>query len=87
MQQYLQLYTPEQATRHDVRPGLTGLSQVNGRNAMSWQEKFQYDVLYVKNVNFWQDLKIFFLTIKVVFLREGISDGKCATAEFFNGKN
>jgi sugar transferase EpsL len=71
--QYLELYTPEQARRHDVPPGITGWAQINGRNAISWEEKFAYDVWYVDNLSFILDLKIIGLTIKRVLIREGIS--------------
>ena len=70
--EYLPRYNEEQRHRHDVRPGLTGLAQVKGRNAISWEEKFQYDIEYVNNVSFLMDLKILFLTVKTVLVREGI---------------
>lgn len=85
--QYLPLYSPEQARRHEVRPGITGWAQINGRNAISWTKKFEYDVWYVDHCSFWLDLKIVFLTIKKVFIREGISQEGQATMEFFNGHN
>ena len=85
--QYLPLYSKEQARRHEVRPGITGWAQINGRNAISWTQKFEYDVWYVDNCSFLLDLRIFFLTIKKVFIREGISQEGQATMEFFNGKN
>lgn len=85
--QYLPLYSKEQARRHEVRPGITGWAQINGRNAISWTKKFEYDVWYVDHCSFWLDLKIVFLTIKKVFIREGISQEGQATMEFFNGKN
>lgn len=85
--QYLPLYSPEQARRHEVRPGITGWAQVHGRNAISWTKKFEYDVWYVDHCSFLLDLKIVFLTIKKVFIREGISQEGQATMEFFNGKN
>lgn len=84
---YLPLYNEEQKRRHDVRPGITGWAQVNGRNAISWTKKFEYDVFYVNNISFLLDIKIFFLTIKKVFVREGISQEGQATVERFNGKN
>lgn len=84
---YLPLYSPEQARRHEVRPGITGWAQINGRNAISWTKKFEYDVWYVDHCSFGLDLKIVFLTIKKVFIREGISQEGQATMEFFNGKN
>src|SRR5690554_3067625 len=83
--EYLPLYNEEQARRHEVRPGITGWAQVNGRNAISWQQKFEYDVWYVKNLSFFLDLKILFLTIKKVVLREGISQEGEATIEIFKG--
>lgn len=84
---YLPLYSIEQKRRHDVRPGITGWAQVNGRNAISWTKKFELDVYYVNNISFALDLKIFFLTIKKVFKREGISAEGQATTEAFNGSN
>ena len=84
--QYLPLYSKEQARRHDVRPGITGWAQVNGRNAISWTKKFELDVWYVDHCSFWLDVKIIFLTIKKVFVREGISQEGQATMEFFTGK-
>lgn len=85
--QYLPLYDREQARRHDVRPGITGWAQVNGRNAISWTKKFELDVWYVDHCSFLLDLKIIFLTIKKVFVREGISQEGQATMEFFTGNN
>ena len=85
--QYLPLYNKEQARRHDVRPGITGWAQVNGRNAISWTKKFELDVWYVDHCSFWLDVKIIFLTIKKVFVREGISQEGQATMEFFTGNN
>lgn len=85
--QYLSLYSKEQARRHEVRPGITGWAQVNGRNAISWTKKFELDVWYVDHCSFLLDLKIFFLTIKKVFIREGISQEGQATMEAFNGEN
>ena len=84
---YLPLYSPEQARRHEVRPGITGWAQIHGRNAISWTKKFEYDVWYVDHCSFLLDLKIVFLTIKKVFIREGISQEGQATMEFFNGHN
>lgn len=84
---YLSLYTSEQARRHDVRPGITGWAQVNGRNNISWTTKFEYDVWYVDHLSFRLDVKIFFLTIKKVFIREGVSKEGMATTESFNGTN
>src|SRR5690606_30434652 len=83
--QYLPLYNDHQKRRHEVRPGLTGLAQVNGRNAISWEEKFDLDVRYVDNVSFIEDWKIILLTIKKVFVREGINSETAATMEPFTG--
>ncbi|WP_439033493.1 sugar transferase [Bacillus paranthracis] len=83
--QYLPLYNEHQKRRHEVRPGLSGLAQVNGRNAISWEEKFNYDVEYVDNVSFTMDWKIILLTIKKVFIREGINSETAATMEPFKG--
>ncbi|PRT03979.1 sugar transferase [Bacillus wiedmannii] len=83
--QYLPLYNDHQKRRHEVRPGLSGLAQVNGRNAISWEEKFNYDVEYVDNVSFTTDWQIIFLTIKKVFIREGINSETAATMESFKG--
>ena len=85
--QYLPLYSAEQAHRHDVRPGITGWAQVNGRNAISWTKKFELDVWYVKHCTLLLDIKIILLTLKKVFVREGISSEGCATMEAFNGNN
>ena len=85
--QYLPLYSTEQARRHEVRPGITGWAQVNGRNAISWTKKFELDVWYVDHCSFLLDIKIVFLTIKKVFIREGISQEGQATMEYFNGNN
>ena len=84
---YLPLYSKEQMRRHDVRPGITGWAQVNGRNAITHTKKFEYDVWYVDNLSFLLDIKILFLTIKKVFVREGISGEGIATAETFDGTN
>ena len=85
---YLPLYSPEQARRHDVRPGVTGWAQVNGRNAISWEEKFKYDVWYVENQSFWLDMKIIWMTIKKVIAREGISaDGEATMPKFTGSKS
>ena len=83
--QYLPLYNEEQRHRHDVRPGLTGWAQVNGRNSITWEDKFRYDVWYVRNISFILDVKILFLTVKKVFCREGISAENSATMEDFQG--
>lgn len=85
--QYLPLYSTEQARRHNVRPGITGWAQVNGRNAISWDKKFKFDVWYVDNQSFFLDLKILFLTVKKVFVREGISADGHVTIEPFKGSN
>lgn len=84
---YLPLYNEQQKRRHEVRPGITGWAQVNGRNAISWQQKFEYDVWYVDHVSFWLDIKIIFLTIKKVLVREGISAEDSATMKPFTGNN
>ena len=84
---YLPLYTSEQARRHDVRPGITGWAQVNGRNAISWTQKFEYDVWYVENACLLLDIRILFMTIQKVFKREGISKEGQVTTEAFNGHN
>lgn len=83
--QYLPLYNEEQRHRHDVRPGLTGLAQINGRNAITWQKKFAYDVEYVRNVSFLLDIKILLGTVTAVLKRDGISSANEATTEFFKG--
>ena len=85
--QYLPLYNKEQARRHEVRPGITGGAQVNGRNAISWTKKFELDVWYVDHCSFILDLRIIVLTIKKVFVREGISSETSATMEYFTGNN
>ncbi|ADV44413.1 sugar transferase [Bacteroides helcogenes] len=85
--QYLPLYSKEQARRHEVRPGITGWAQVNGRNAISWAKKFELDVWYVDHCSFLLDLKIVLMTIKKVFVREGISSETSATMEAFTGNN
>ena len=85
--QYLPLYSKEQARRHEVRPGITGWAQVNGRNAISWTKKFELDVWYVDHCSFLLDLKIFLLTIKKVFVREGINSDTSVTIESFTGNN
>lgn len=80
---YLPLYSDEQFRRHEVRPGITGWAQINGRNNISWTKKFEYDVWYVDHVSFWLDLKILFLTVKKVFMGEGISkEGEATTVPF-----
>jgi len=85
--EYLPLYDAEQATRHDVRPGITGLAQVNGRNAISWAEKFKFDARYVRELSFALDVKIAILTVQKVLKRSGVSKEGMATTEKFNGRN
>jgi len=84
---YLDRYTPEQARRHEVKPGITGLAQINGRNALSWEERFKLDVWYVDRWSLWLDLKILWLTVWKVLQREGISQQGYATCEEFKGQN
>lgn len=86
LMEYLPLYSPEQYRRHEVRPGVTGWAQVNGRNALSWEEKFNLDVWYVDNRSLWLDLKILFLTIKKVVVRDGISAEGEVTMPKFTGR-
>ena len=85
--QYLPLYSKEQARRHEVRPGITGWAQCNGRNAISWNEKFQLDVWYVDHCTLWTDMKVVFTTIKKVLCRSDINSNTCATMEVYNGNN
>lgn len=85
LMQYLPLYNEFQNRRHEVKPGITGWAQVNGRNALTWPKKFELDVWYVENQSFWLDLKILFLTIYKVFKREGISAEGETTVEYFKG--
>lgn len=85
--QYLPLYNEEQRHRHDVRPGLTGLAQVNGRNLLSWQDKFKYDIEYVNNITMLGDIKIILKTVKNVLSHEGINAEGSSTVEYFNGNN
>ena len=87
LMEYLPLYSKEQARRHEVRPGVTGWAQINGRNAISWEEKFKLDVWYVDNQSFWLDVKILFLTVKKVFVRDGISAEGEATMSKFTGSS
>jgi len=83
--EYLKFYSPEQMRRHEVRPGISGWAQVNGRNAISWEEKFQYDIWYVDNQSFFLDLKIFLLTIYSVLNKKGINNSTTDTMPFFTG--
>lgn len=85
--QYLGLYNDEQIRRHEVLPGLTGWAQINGRNSITWSEKFKLDVWYVDNWSLWLDIKIFFLTFWKVLKREGINQSESVTMEYFNGGN
>tara|TARA_R110000851_G_scaffold215944_1_gene368811 strand:- start:9970 stop:10569 length:600 start_codon:yes stop_codon:yes gene_type:complete len=87
LMEYLPLYTPQQARRHEVRPGITGWAQVSGRNALSWEEKFELDVWYVDNQSLWLDIKILFKTVLQVLKRDGISHGEEATMPRFKGSN
>ena len=87
LMEYLPLYSPEQNRRHEVRPGVTGWAQVNGRNAISWEDKFKLDVWYVDNQSLWLDLKILFLTVKKVVVRDGISAEGEATMSKFTGSH
>ena len=85
--QYLGLYNDEQIRRHEVLPGLTGWAQINGRNSITWSEKFKLDVWYVDNWSLWLDIKIFFLTFWKVLKMEGINQSESVTMEYFNGRN
>ena len=85
--EYLTLYNKEQARRHEVAPGITGWAQVNGRNVISWTERFKMDVWYVDNISFWVDLKILFLTLKNVIVAKNINQKGEATVQFFKGNN
>lgn len=87
LMEYLPLYSPEQARRHDVMPGLTGWAQINGRNAITWEEKFKLDVWYVDHWSFWLDLKIIFLTAVKTLTRENISQAGHPTTEYFSGSS
>lgn len=87
LMEYVTLYSEEQKQRHEVKPGITGWAQVNGRNTISWKQKFEYDVWYVKNVSFGLDLKILLITLIKVFKAEGISGEGVATVEKFDGTN
>ncbi len=87
LMEYIPLYTPEQARRHEVRPGITGWAQVNGRNAISWEDKFRLDVWYVNNCSLWLDIKILGLTVKKVLARDGISaEGEVTMPRFTGSK-
>ncbi len=83
---YLPLYSPEQMRRHDVMPGLTGWAQVNGRNAIDWPSRFRMDVWYVDNWSFWLDIRIIFMTVSKVALREGVNQDGQSTVEYFKGE-
>lgn len=85
--QYLPLYSPEQARRHEVRPGISGWAQCHGRNAISWTEKFKLDVWYVDHCTLWTDIQVIFITIKNVLMRKDINSATAATMEAFNGHN
>ena len=85
--QYLPLYSKEQARRHEVRPGISGWAQCHGRNAISWTQKFEYDVWYVDHVSLWTDIKVIFITINNVLRRKDINSATAATMEAFNGNN
>lgn len=85
--QYLPLYSPEQARRHEVRPGISGWAQCHGRNAISWSEKFKLDVWYVDHCTLWTDIQVIFITIKNVLMRKDINSATSATMEVFNGNN
>lgn len=87
LEQYLSLYSKKHSRRHQVKPGITGWAQVNGRNAISWEQKFEYDVWYVDNISLWLDIKILFITIKRVILRDGINSANNITMEPFKGSN
>ncbi len=85
LMEYLPLYSKEQAKRHLVKPGITGWAQVNGRNAITWEKKFEYDIWYAEHISFWLDVKIFFMTIFKILKMEGIRSGSSATMEKFKG--
>jgi len=85
--QYLPLYSPEQARRHEVRPGISGWAQCHGRNAISWKEKFELDVWYVDHCTLWTDIRVIFITVKNVLMRKDINSATAATMEAFNGTN
>lgn len=88
LMEYMPLYSPEQGRRHEVRPGITGWAQINGRNALSWEDKFKLDVWYVDNYSFWLDVKILWLTVQKVLVRDGISAvGEATMPKFTGGKS
>jgi lipopolysaccharide/colanic/teichoic acid biosynthesis glycosyltransferase len=87
LSEYIPLYSPEQIRRHEVRPGITGWAQINGRNAIRWSEKFSYDVWYVDHISFWLDLKVLFITVVKVLKAEGISGEGVLTTKKFDGGN
>jgi len=87
LQEYLPLYSREQSRRHSIRPGITGWAQVNGRNTISWQQKFEYDVWYVDHISFVLDVKIVVMTIRKVFVREGINSKSGNSMDLFTGNN
>lgn len=87
LMEYLPLYSAEQAKRHNVRPGITGYAQINGRNAISWEKKFQLDVWYVEHQSFFLDMKILFETVKKVIIKEGINQSECISMPRFKGSN
>ncbi|HEY8400798.1 MAG TPA: sugar transferase [Cytophagaceae bacterium] len=87
LMEYLPLYTPEQFRRHEVLPGITGWAQVNGRNSISWEKKFELDLYYVENLSFWLDIKIIFMSIAKILKREGINSATSVTMEKFRGSN
>lgn len=87
LEEYLPLYSQEQLKRHNVRPGVTGLAQVKGRNSIDWTTKFAYDIEYVEKMSIWQDIKILWLTVETVLKREGINSAEHVTMEKFNGNN
>jgi lipopolysaccharide/colanic/teichoic acid biosynthesis glycosyltransferase len=87
LMEYLPLYNQKQARRHEVKPGITGWAQVNGRNTISWEDKFDLDVWYVENQSFWLDLKILLMTVKKIIIRDGISGGGEVTMSKFTGNN
>ncbi|MGL5295537.1 MAG: sugar transferase [Culicoidibacterales bacterium] len=87
LEEYLPLYSQEQLKRHNVRPGVTGLAQVKGRNSIDWTTKFAYDIEYVEKMSIWQDIRILWLTVETVLKREGINSAEHVTMEKFNGNN